>query len=149
MQAHTAWDSEIESLTSLIKLHQKERRSAPCGQIGAATQPPVLATSPTLGSKEEKTCRISDKDEKLARDVSPSQGRLQTEDAPERAKRLSPISCLCLIFTNFEKVLSCTSGNSKLDELARAAMTGRVLIAIFYHFLISVFFCFIGSFAQP
>ena len=44
----TAWDSEIESLTSLIKLHQNERRSAPCGQIGAATQPPVLATSPTL-----------------------------------------------------------------------------------------------------
>ena len=44
----TAWDSEIESLTSLIKLHQNERRSAPCGQIGAATQPPELATSPTL-----------------------------------------------------------------------------------------------------
>ena len=44
----TAWDSEIESLTSLIKLHQNERRSAPCGQLGAATQPPVLATSPTL-----------------------------------------------------------------------------------------------------
>ena len=44
----TAWDSEIESLTSLIKLHQNERSSAPCGQIGAATQPPVLATSPTL-----------------------------------------------------------------------------------------------------
>ena len=37
----TAWDSEIESLTSLIKLHQKERRSAPCGQIDGATQPPV------------------------------------------------------------------------------------------------------------
>ena len=34
----------------LIKLHQSERRSAPCGQIGAATQPPELATSwsPTL-----------------------------------------------------------------------------------------------------
>ena len=47
--ASTAWDSEIESLTSLIKLHQNERRSAPCGQIGATTQPPVrLATSPTL-----------------------------------------------------------------------------------------------------
>ena len=48
--AYTAWDSEIESLTSLIKLHQSERRSAPCGQIGAATQPPELATSwsPTL-----------------------------------------------------------------------------------------------------
>ena len=45
---YTAWDSEIESLTSLIKLHQNDRRSAPCGQIGAATQPPVLATSPTL-----------------------------------------------------------------------------------------------------
>ena len=44
----TAWDSEIESLTSLIKLHQNERRSAPCGQIGAATQPPELAPSPTL-----------------------------------------------------------------------------------------------------
>ena len=44
---NTAWDSEIESLTSLIKLHQNERRSAPCGQIGAATEP-VLATSPTL-----------------------------------------------------------------------------------------------------
>ena len=44
----TAWDSEIESPTSLIKLHQNEWRSAPCGQIGAATQPPVLATSPTL-----------------------------------------------------------------------------------------------------
>ena len=44
----TAWDSEIESLTSLIKLHQNERRSAPCGQIGAATQPPELATSPIL-----------------------------------------------------------------------------------------------------
>ena len=43
-----AWDSEIESLTSLIKLHQNEQRSAPCGQIGAATQPPVLGTSPTL-----------------------------------------------------------------------------------------------------
>ena len=27
----TAWDSEIESLTSLIKLHPNERRSAPCG----------------------------------------------------------------------------------------------------------------------
>ena len=38
----------IESLTSLIKLHQIDRRSAPCGQIGAATQPPELATSPTL-----------------------------------------------------------------------------------------------------
>ena len=36
--AYTAWDSEIESLTSLIKLHQSKRRSAPCGQIGAATQ---------------------------------------------------------------------------------------------------------------
>ena len=46
--ALTAWDSEIESLTSLIKLHQNERCSAPCGQISAATQPPVLATSPTL-----------------------------------------------------------------------------------------------------
>ena len=45
-------------------------------------------------------------------------------------------------FTNFEKVLSCTSGNSKLDELARAVMTGRVLIAIFYHFLISIFSLF-------
>ena len=45
---YTAWDSEIESLTSLITLHQNERRSAPCGQVGAATQPPVLATSPTL-----------------------------------------------------------------------------------------------------
>ena len=47
----TAWDSEIESLTSLIKLHQNERRSAPCGQIGAATLPRVLAAwlrSPTL-----------------------------------------------------------------------------------------------------
>ena len=44
----TAWDSEIESLTSLIKLHQNERPSAPCGQVGAATQPPALATSPTL-----------------------------------------------------------------------------------------------------
>ena len=32
---YTAWDSEVESLTSLIKLHQSERRSAPCGrQIG-------------------------------------------------------------------------------------------------------------------
>ena len=48
IQKNTAWDSEIESLTSLIKLHQNERRSAPCGQIGAATQPPQLATSPTL-----------------------------------------------------------------------------------------------------
>ena len=44
----TAWDSEIESLTSLIKLHQSERHCAPCGQIGAATQTPQLATSPTL-----------------------------------------------------------------------------------------------------
>ena len=26
----TAWGSEIESLTSLIKLHQNERRTAPC-----------------------------------------------------------------------------------------------------------------------
>ena len=43
----TAWDSEIESLTSLIKLHQNEWRSAPCGQIGAAAQPPELAISPT------------------------------------------------------------------------------------------------------
>ena len=50
MYVCTAWDSEIESLTSLIKLHQSERRSAPCGQIGAATQPPEPATSwsPTL-----------------------------------------------------------------------------------------------------
>ena len=46
--SRTAWDSEIESLTSLIKLHQNEQRSAPCGQIGAGMQPPVLATSPTL-----------------------------------------------------------------------------------------------------
>ena len=49
---------------------------------------------------------ISDKDEKLVRDVSPSQGLLQsaisqTEEAPERAKRLSPISRLCLIFYKF------------------------------------------------
>ena len=69
-----------------------------------------------FGSEEEKTCRISDKDEKLVRvrDVSPSQGLLQSEEAPERAKRLSlspeeaperakrlslsPISQLCLIF---------------------------------------------------
>ena len=36
-----------------------------------------------------------------------------------------------------------------LDELARAVMIGRVVIAIFYPFLISVFLCFIGSFAQP
>ena len=48
MLTYTAWDSEIESLTSLIKLHQNEQRSAPNGQIGAATQPPVLVTSPTL-----------------------------------------------------------------------------------------------------
>ena len=43
-----------------------------------------------VGSEEEKTCRISDKDEKLvrSRDVSPSQGQSQTEEAPERAKRL-------------------------------------------------------------
>ena len=51
-------------------------------------------------------CRVSDKDEKLVRDVSPSQGLLlsatsQTEEAPERAKRLSPISRLCLIFYKF------------------------------------------------
>ena len=44
----TAWDSEIESLTSLIKLHQKQRHSAPCGQVGAATQPPILVPSPTF-----------------------------------------------------------------------------------------------------
>ena len=31
---------------------------------------------------------------------------------------------------------------SKLDELARAVMIGRVLIAVFYHFLISVFSLF-------
>ena len=31
---------------------------------------------------------------------------------------------------------------SKLDELARAVMIGRVIIAIFYHFLISVFSLF-------
>ena len=54
------------------------------------------------GSEEEKTCfRQSDKDGKLGllRDVSPSQGLLQTEEARERAKRLStiPISRLCLI----------------------------------------------------
>ena len=40
------------------------------------------------GSEEEKTCRIADEDEKLVRDVSPS----QSEEAPERAKRLWPIS---------------------------------------------------------
>ena len=49
---------------------------------------------------------LSDKDEKLVRDVSPSQGLLQsaksqTEEAPERAKCLSPISRLCLIFYKF------------------------------------------------
>ena len=53
----------------------------------------------------KQTCRISDKDEKLVRDVSPSQGLQsaisQTEEAPERAKRLSPISPLCLIFYKF------------------------------------------------
>ena len=43
----TAWNSEIELLTSLIKLYQNERHSAPCGQMDAATQPPELATSPT------------------------------------------------------------------------------------------------------
>ena len=84
---YTAWDSEIESLTSLIKLHQNERRSAPCGQIGAATQPPELATSPTYH-----------------------------------------------FWKSFE-----LHERSKLDELARAVMIGRVLIAVFYHFLISVF----------
>ena len=31
-----------------------------------------------VGSGEEKTCRISNKDEKLLRDVSPSQGLLQS-----------------------------------------------------------------------
>ena len=36
---------------------------------------PVLTLE---GSEEEKTCRISDKDEKLVRDVSPSQGLLQS-----------------------------------------------------------------------
>ena len=38
---------------------------------------------------------------------------------------------------------------SKLDELARAVMTGRVLIAIFTTFSFQSFLCFIGSFAQP
>ena len=31
---------------------------------------------------------------------------------------------------------------SKLDELARAVMIGQVLLAVFYHFLISVFSLF-------
>ena len=31
-----------------------------------------------MGSEEEKTCRISDKDEKLVREVSPSQWFLQS-----------------------------------------------------------------------
>ena len=84
----TAWDSEIESLTSLIKLHQNERRSASCGQIGAATQPPVLAPS--------------------------------------------PVHQLWKSFVLHER--------SKLDELARAVMIGRVLIPVSYYFLISVFF---------
>ena len=39
---------------------------------------------------------------------------------------------------------------SKLDELARAVMIGRVLIAIsFTTFSIQSFLCFIGSIAQP
>ena len=42
---------------------------------------------------------------------------------------------------------------SKLDELESAVMihVGRVLIAVFYHFLINFqsFLCFIGSIAQP
>ena len=41
------------------------------------------------GSEEEKTCRISDKDEKLVRDVTPF--------------GLWPISRLCLIFYKFQK----------------------------------------------
>ena len=58
-----------------------------------------LTQSNFVHSKAEN--RISDKDEKLVRDVSPSQGLLQTEEAHERAKRLSPISRLCLIFYKF------------------------------------------------
>ena len=38
---------------------------------------------------------------------------------------------------------------SKLDELARAVMRGRVLIAVFYHFLICLFFVSLGALHNP
>ena len=68
----------------------------------AVTRPTVLLQI----SLSVSTCRMSDKDKKLVRDVPPSQGLLQsaksqTEEAPQRAKRLSPISRLCLIFYKY------------------------------------------------
>ena len=55
------------------------------------------------------------------RDVSPSQGLLQsaksqTEEAPERAKRLSPISRLCLIFYKFFPLLNLYFVEMNLEE---------------------------------
>ena len=88
----------------------------------------------TLTARHSKV--LSDKDEKLVRDVSPSQGLLQSaisvnrrlnrsksqnEEAPERAKRLSPISRLCLIFYKFFLLLNLQSPvvNGKCSHYAK------------------------------
>ena len=124
---YTAWDSEIESLTSLIKLHQNERRSAPCGQVGAAMQPPVLATSPTL--KKFWVTRAFEV-------------RWACTCCHDRAGFAISYHFLISV-KSFE-----LHERSKLDGLARALMIGRVLLS-FTTFSFQSFLCFIGSFAQP
>ena len=64
--------------------------------------------------------------------------------APRAAKSALQRSRLCIVYWQLHQLWKSFElhERSKLHELARAVMIGRVLIAVFYHFLISVFSLF-------